>query len=179
MKMYGRLSLLLVMVLSGCTTNYMYQGRFSAKDAYGKERHFLIYWPKTELLLGETKAGPAIMLTECNQTAIDFSDQSQNEIVFRGEQGSDRLIKGKTPDNGESFNCGRILKYAKFVDIPTGPIELSITCEPVSNEFAIKPRDYPKARTEPYLVPVYISEKKRSIFGQTLPGPKLDCPTNQ
>ena len=167
------LLMILTLVLSGCT-NYMYQGQFTGQDAYGKERHFVLYWPKTEQLIGTTKAGPAILLTECSLTKIDFDDQPQG-IIFRGEQGLDRLA-GQPSTVERNQTCGKILNYAKLADVPAGNLDLEINCEPMSNDFAIQPRNYLKARQAPYQVPVVEKTRHWSLFGETLPGPVLDCP---
>lgn len=158
---------------TGCT-NYIYEGQWSAPDAYGKERHYLLYWPKTEQLLGTTKAGPAVLLTECSLTKIDFDDQPQG-IIFRGEQGRDHL-PGSASSEERDQACGKILDYTRLSDVPAGDIQLKIDCEPISDEFATQPRNYPKARPEPYVIPVVEKTKQWSLVGKTLPGPVLDCP---
>lgn len=161
------------LVLSGCT-NYIYEGRLTATDAYGNERHFILYWPKTDPLIGAAKAGPAVLLTECSTTRIDFDDRPAG-IIFRGEQGRDRLPeKGATTAVDQT--CGKILGYAKLVNVPAGDLKVEIDCEPVSDEFAAQPRDYLKARSEPYVFPVVEKTKRWSLFGETLPAPVLACP---
>lgn len=172
MKRAIYLSLVFTWVLSGCT-NYLYQGQFSGTDAYGKERHYILYWPKTEQLLGTTKAGPAVLLTECSLTKIDFDDQPQG-IIFRGEQERDRL-PGSNSSVGRDQLCGKILNYAELADISAGNIQLEIDCEPISDDFAIQPRNYPKAKPGPYVIPVIEKIKKWSLTGETLPAPTLDC----
>jgi len=172
MRRIPYLLMILALVLSGCT-NYMYQGQFTGPDAYGKERHFLLYWPKTEQLIGTTKAGPAILLTECSLTRIDFDDQPQ-AIIFRGEPGRDRLA-GQPSTVERDQTCGKILNYAKLADVPAGNLQLEIDCEPMSDEFAVQPRNYLKASREPYQVTVMEKTRHWSLMGETLPGPVLDC----
>src|SRR5664279_2599863 len=95
---------------TGCT-NLLYQGELTAQDAFGKERHFLLYWTRTDPLLGQAKAGPAILLTECSPlTRIDFADQPEG-IVFRGMPGFDRL-PGQTGTDNLNPICGKISTYA-------------------------------------------------------------------
>ena len=70
-----------LLLISGCT-NFLYQGEISARDAYGKERQFILYWTRKDPLIGSATAGPAILLTECSPlTRIDFSERPEG-IVF-------------------------------------------------------------------------------------------------
>jgi hypothetical protein len=151
----------------------MYEGKWAAPDSNGIERHFVLYWPKTEQLLGTTKAGPAVLLTECSLTRIDFSNQPQG-IVFRGEPGRDRLSGSTSPLNGNPV-CGKILNFSKLEEVPAGDIQLKVDCEPVSDAFAARPRTYIKASPEPYTVHVFEKTRHWSLFGETLPGPVLNC----
>lgn len=72
--------------------------------------------------------------------------------------------------------CGKILNHSKLSDAPAGDIQLKIDCEPMANDFAAQPRNYPKARPEPYVVHVAETEKHWGPLGETLPGPVPDCP---
>ena len=95
-----------LMLNTGCT-NLLYQGELTAQDAFGNERHFLLYWTRTDPLIGQGKAGPAILLTECSPlTRIDFADQPEG-IVFRGTPGFDRL-PGQTGTDNLNPVCGKI-----------------------------------------------------------------------
>jgi len=172
MKLTTYLLVICLGILSGCT-NYMYQGQLSASDAYGQERQFILYWPKTEQLLGTTNAGPAILLTECSTTRIDFSDQPQG-IIFRGEQGMDRL-PGSDAAVSDDQVCGKFLSYDKLADVPPGDLALQVDCEPIPDDFAAFPRDYLKARAEPYVFPVVEETRHWSLFGETPPAPVLYC----
>lgn len=173
MRHIGYLLVGLTALLSGCT-NYLYQGKLTAMDAHGKERHFVLYWTKTDPLIGKSKAGPAILLTECSTTRIDFSDQPQG-IIFRGERGRDRPA-GKGKSAALPQTCGKILGYAKLADVPAGPLNVEIDCTPLSNSFAIQKRDYLKAREKPYAFPVVEKINRWSLMGTTLPAPVLNCP---
>lgn len=167
------LPLLLAWALSGCT-NYLYQGQLSGVDAHGKKGQFQLYWSKTEKLIGSTKAGPAILRTECSFTAIAFEDQPDG-IIFRGEQGKDRL-PGKSTTVNRDQPCGKILNYAKLADAREGELSVTIGCEPMPpDDFDVRPRNYPKARTNPYIFPVVEKIKRWSLFGETLEAPILSC----
>lgn len=173
MRRIASLCLGLTLVLSGCS-NSLYEGRLTATDAYGKERHFILYWSKTEPLIGSAKAGPAVLLTECSATRIDFADRPQG-IVFRGEPGRDRPSATAAAVDGGRV-CGRLLGYARLTDVAAGKLKVEIDCEPVADEFAMQPRDYLKARPEPYVFSVVVKARRWSLFGETLPAPVAGCP---
>ncbi|NJD90566.1 MAG: hypothetical protein FIA91_03480 [Geobacter sp.] len=165
---------LIICCTAGCT-NFLYQGELAALDSYGKERHFVLYWTKTEPLMGEAKAGPAILLTECSPlTRIDFSERFDG-IFFLGMPGDDRL-PGQRRTTSWDMVCGKIANYARWVDVPAGQLSLSILCEPLHDEFDVEPRNYLAARQEAYSFPVVEKIKRWSFFGETLDGPLTpDC----
>src|SRR4051812_29452591 len=83
-------SVLTCLWLSAGCTNHLYQGEMIALDAYGRERQFIMYWTRTDPLLGMPKASPAVLLTECSPNGIEFSEEPEG-VVFRGVPGRDRL----------------------------------------------------------------------------------------
>jgi hypothetical protein len=158
-------------LVTGCT-NFLYQGEISSQDAYGRERHFVLYWTKTDPLIGLSKAGPAILLTECSPlTRIDFSEQIEG-IVFRGIPGYDRL-PGQSGATDPNLTCGKVTNYARWTEAKEGPLSVDVFCEPVQNDFAVEPRNYLAARQQPYTFPIVEKEKKWSILGETLHGPTV------
>jgi hypothetical protein len=156
----------------GCT-NFLYQGDLAAQDAYGKERRFVLYWTKTDPLLGEAKAGPAILLTECSPfTRVEFGDQPEG-IVFRGMPGFDRLPGQAAPINQNQI-CGRITSYATLRDAHAGPLGVAIYCQPVpGDDFVVQPRNYLAAQPEPHSFPIVEKVRRWSLFGETLSGPSV------
>jgi hypothetical protein len=166
-------ALLFILTLSGCT-NYLYQGELSGMDAYDKPNRFTLYWPKTEPLIGRDKAGPAILMTDCSTTRIDFSDQPEG-IVFRGEPDRDRLA-GATTTVTQNQICGKFIGPLKLAEVQAGALAVAINCEPMpADEFAAQPRNYPKAKAEPYIFQIVEKIKRWSWFGETLPGPEAAC----
>ena len=171
-----RINLLFITIVlwmtAGCT-NFLYQGEISAPDSYGKERHFVLYWTKTDPLIGTAKAGPAILLTECSDTTrIDFGDQAEG-IVFRGEPGRDRL-SGQTESVGLNQICGKITNYATLNAAMAGLLTVAIYCQPMpKDEFAVQLRNYLAARQEPFEFQVVEKQKKWSFLGETLQGPPV------
>jgi len=158
-------------IVSGCT-NFLYQGEISAQDAYGKERHFVLYWTRTDPLIGQAKAGPAILLTECSPlTRIDFSEQVEG-IVFRGMPGFDRL-PGQSGATDQNVICGKVANYARWTDAKEGALFVAAFCEPVPNDFALEPRNYLAVRSEPYSFPIIEKVKRWSFLGETLEGPPV------
>ena len=173
--MIPRRVLLLAMTLwliAGCA-NSLYQGELAASDAYGKDRRFVLYWTKTDPLLGQAKAGPAILLTECSPlTRIEFDDQPEG-IVFRGMPDLD-LLPGQAGAVNPDPICGKVLNYASLGDAHSGPLAVAIYCQPApKDDFAVQPRNYLAARPEPYVFPIDEKIKKWSLGGETLAGPPV------
>jgi hypothetical protein len=157
---------------SGCT-NVLYQGEVDAQDSYGKERHFVLYWTKTDPLLGQAKAGPAVLLIECSPfTRIEFDDQPEG-IVFRGMPGFDRLLEQAAVPERDPI-CGKVINYTTLREAHAGPLAVAIYCQPVPGDsFAIQPRNYLAAQAEPYSFPVVEKIERWSLFGETLSGPPV------
>ena len=157
---------------SGCA-NVLYQGDLVAPDASGKERHFVLYWTKTDPMLGQAKAGPAILLTECSpSTRIEFDDQPEG-IVFRGMPGFDRLPR-QTVALERDYVCGKVINYTTLREAHAGPLTMTIYCQPVpGDDFAVQPRNYLAALPEPYSFSIVEKTKTWSLFGETLAGPSV------
>jgi len=165
---------LTLLFFTGCT-NILYQGELTTQDAYGKERQFILYWTSTEPLIGEAKAGPAVLLTECSLTRIDFTDQSEG-VVFRGTAGEDRLA-GRTDAVEINQICGVIEGISSLREAKSGTIDVRIDCEPMPpDDFAAYPRNYLAASPPKHRFTIVETERSWSILGQTLPGPApIDC----
>jgi len=160
-----------LLLASGCT-NYLYQGEMSARDAYGNERQFVLYWSKKEPLIGDATAGPAVLLTECSPlTRIDFSERAEG-IVFLSSSDRDRL-----PGQGGAVNpnliCGRVTDHVRLTEAKAGTLSLAILCEPIPNDFAVEPRNYPAAQAQPYVFPIVEKVKRWRLLGETLEGPPV------
>ena len=166
-------ALLFALTLGGCA-NYLYQGELAGMDAHDKPNRFTLYWPKTEPLVGSDKAGPAILMTGCSTTRINFSDQPEG-IVFRGEPGMDR-VAGASASVTQNQVCGKFVGPTRLVQVQAGALAVAISCEPMpADEFAARPRNYPRAKTEPYIFQIVEKIKRWSWFGETLPGPEAVC----
>jgi hypothetical protein len=140
----------------------------TAEDSQGEERDIVMYWTKTDLLLGRTKAGSARLLTECG-VPIRF-DQRPEGVLFRGTPGDDALAGGTTPNVSE-FECGRFTDHETLTEIQDGRVSFVIECVPVTDEFSAFPRTYIAASEKPYEIQV-TSVMERSIFGKTFEGPE-------
>lgn len=159
-----------LLVISGCT-NALYQGELTAPDAYGNERHFILYWTRTEPLLGQDKAGPAILLTECSLTRIDFSDQAEG-VVFRGMPGEDRL-SGATDTVALGQVCGILSDVSSLRQAGVGTLEVRIDCQPLPpDEFAVSKRNYLAASPPSHSFNIIEAKREWSFLGQTLAGPE-------
>jgi hypothetical protein len=158
--------LLSLFCLSACT-NYLYQGSLRAPDSNGIERENIIYWPKTELLLGKTKGGPATLMTECG-SSLQFDERPEG-IVFRGSPASDLDSKTGKPVDAQHI-CGQFLNFDRFADSSGGDLNLSILCTALSDDFSVIERTYLQAKETPYVFKI-TEQKEWSFFGSILSAP--------
>jgi hypothetical protein len=170
-KLFTVFILLLASQLVGCT-NYLYQGAIKAEDSAGKQRQVVLYWSKTDPLIGDEKADMAHLLTECGALVV-FENQPQG-IIFRGNPDRDRLANtgAVTPNAENTLECGRILHAQRLTELGKGKVSLTIRCEPISNEFSVKPLTYIKAREAAYDFDVSES-KSWSFLGSTPKAPAV------
>ncbi|NOZ37938.1 MAG: hypothetical protein GXP11_07720 [Gammaproteobacteria bacterium] len=161
------LVVLVVVVLSGCT-NFIYHGTIMAEDMAGTDRKVLLYWPKTEPLLGAVKAGPASLITECGET-LTFSDRPQG-VIYRGSPDRDQLPGSTTPvDDGTE--CGRIENLQALKQFEGGDALLTIRCEPLAgDDFSVVSRTRIRPSEQPYRFEMQ-EEKQWSLLGAALPPP--------
>ncbi len=172
MRRIGLLLTALTLWLTAGCTNLLYQGELTALDSSGNERHFILYWTKSDPLVGAAKAGPAILLTECSPfTRISFDEQPDG-LIFRGAPGEDRL-PGDNPSIVTDLTCGKVATYSRWVDAREGALSLAILCQPINSDFQLQPRNYLKARGESYTFSIVQQVRKWSFFGETLPGPAI------
>lgn len=148
-----------IILLNGCAT-YVYQGDIRAKDSNGVERQTVLYWTKTDPLIGSAKAGPAVLRTACG-TPVTY-DQQSDAIVFRGSPDKDRLA-GQHEAVRSGQVCGRFVGHTRFVEIGPGPLQLTIHCAPLTSEFSVS-RAYLQARQAPYTFAIH-EQKHWSLVG--------------
>lgn len=168
-KLAQRIVLLACVSLAGCT-NTLYQAETAGLDTGGNQRNFILYWTKTDQLLGTTKAGPAILLTECSSARPEFVNADEG-IVFFGAQGFDRIPGEPAPGNAK-FPCGKIPGFGHLRDVPAGTIQLIMSCEPVADEFAVTSRNYLAPHPQPYVLNVEEKQREWNFLGQSLAAPQ-------
>ncbi len=154
-------------LLAGCTTT-VYQGSIRAPDSGNQQRQVILYWSKTEPLIGEAKADIAHLLTECGSLLV-FENTGQG-IVFRGEPGRDKPVSGQ-PADPNKFECGRFVDASDLKEVAAGPVALTIQCDPVSDDFSVTPRQYIKASDQPYQFAV-TADEQWNFLGATPALPK-------
>ncbi len=156
-------SLLLLVLLSGCTTT-LYTGRFIATDSAGKDQPFVVYWNATEPLIGARKASPVTVLP-CYPRTLQFEEQAAPTgsgaptwIVFRGEPGQDQPV-ASVPQLADGI-CGRILNAPKLVQLDGSELQMVITCEATAGDEFSTAKPYLQAKAEPYRIPILQRESK-------------------
>lgn len=154
-------------LLAGCTTT-VYQGSIKAPDAGNTQRQVVLYWTKTEPWVGDAKADIAHLLTECGSLVV-FENTGQG-IVFRGEPGRDIPVSGQA-NSPNTFECGRFVDAKDLKAVTTGPVALTIQCNPVSDDFSVTPRQYLKASSQPYEFNI-TADEQWSMLGTTPTVPK-------
>jgi hypothetical protein len=163
--------------LTGCTHS-LYHAELDALNSEEFPRKTLLYWSKTNKLIGAPKAGPILLMTACSTRRIHF-DETETGIVFRGTPGQDR-IPGQPGTVTEGTICGKVQSAAKITDLQAGPLSLTVHCEAMTDEFSIRTGlfspSYLQAREEPYVVDVQ-EEQGWSLLGRTPDAPQPPaCP---
>ena len=150
--------LIVLSVLTGCTTTTLYTGNFSAEDSKGTVQPFVLYWNASDSFIGSIKASPVALLS-CHSKTILFEEQpapttmgTQTWIVFRGDPGNDQPVLS-LPQLGEGI-CGRILTKNNLSELADPKIELTISCEAGQGDDFTTPTPYLKAKIEPYTIDI-------------------------
>lgn len=158
----------LLLLASGCT-NTLYRANLDVLNSEGQKRKSTLYWTKTDKLIGESKAGPIVLMTACSTRRINFDDTATG-IVFRGTPGQDR-IAGQNDSVTEGIVCGQIDNVPRISELKSGPLVLTIKCEAIDDEFSVRDglysSAYIQARDNPYRFNVFESSNL-SFFG-TIP----------
>ncbi|MGD7036101.1 hypothetical protein [Methylotuvimicrobium buryatense] len=165
-------SIYLLVLLNGCTLS-MYTAELDALNSDGEPRKALLYWSKTDRLIGTSKAGPVILMTECSTRRLSF-DETEARIIYRGEPGRDR-IAGQNETIEDGTVCAKIETQLKLTELQAGELMLTMLCEAVYDEFSIQEGLYTpaylKAREAPYLFDVQ-ENTSWSLFGETPKAPE-------
>lgn len=151
----------LAIAIQGCVTNSLYTGDLTVPDPEaGNDRRVVLYWTKTDPLLGSPKAGPATVLTQCGRS-MTFVERPEG-IVYRGDPGRDITSDGSPVEDGQV--CGRFLGHQRFVDLNEGLLQVQVMCEAQFDDFSVVREGYLPARAEPYTFPISRAEAS-SLFG--------------
>jgi len=159
----------LLLLLTTACTNTLYQAELNVLNSEGQSRQAIVYWTKTEKLLGEAKAGPIVLLTACSNRRINF-DQTSSGIQFRGEPGMDRL-QGHSSTVSEGTLCGQVENGSILTELKSGPLLLSIKCEGISDDFTLGSSSYIQARELPYQFDIQESSQW-SFLGTIIEAPQ-------
>ena len=169
--------LLVLGFLTGCTHS-LYHAELDTLNSEGDPRKSVLYWSKTDKLIGDAKAGPILLMTACSTRRIHF-DETETGIVFRGTPGQDR-IPGQSGTVAEGTICGKVQSDSKITDLQAGPLLLTVSCEAMTDEFSIRTGlfspSYLQTRESPYQFEVQ-EERSWSVLGRTPDAPEPPaCP---
>lgn len=155
-----------LLFVQGCT-NKLYHGEIDTLNSNDQESQVIIYWTKTEPFIGEDKAGPAVIMTECSTRNLMFSE-TEDGIYFFGTPGNDRQAD-QTPVTTQNVHCGKIANETRFTNIQAGPVNIEIKCVADIDEFTVVTEQfypaYINARAEPYTFEIQESSSW-SFFGE-------------
>ncbi len=150
---YSVLAWLIATVLTSGCTHSLYQGELEVLNSNDEPRKAVIYWTKTDVVIGEDKAGPAILMTECSTRRLSFVEKGTG-LYFFGAPDRDRLMNQAKPINTPNILCGKIIDKLRFKSIEPGPLEVNIRCTANVDEFSVDTPGaspaYIKAQQEPY-----------------------------
>lgn len=169
--------LIVFVILTGCTHS-LYRAELDTLNSEEFLRKTVLYWSKTDKLIGAPKAGPILLMTACSTRRIHF-DETENGIVFRGTPGQDR-IPGQPGTVAEGTICGKVQSTSKIADLQAGPLSLTVHCKAMIDEFSIRTGSfspsYIQAREEPYRFDVQ-EKRSWSVLGKTPTAPEPPaCP---
>jgi len=166
----------LTVSLTGCI-NSLYQAETAALDTAGNERNFILYWTNTEPWIGTSKAGPAVLLTECSSARPAFVN-TDDGIIFFGLMGYDQLPDQSGLNSGRLL-CGKIENYTHLREIRAGSISVTMRCKPTADDFSVGNKTYLAPRPEPYVLKVLEKERQWSFLGKSLAAPLApECRSN-
>ncbi len=155
----------ILLLFQGCT-NSLYQGEINALSSDYHERKVLIYWTKTQPLLGEEKAGPAVLITECSTRRLTFTEKKSG-LYFYGDPGKD-ILANQMAITSQTTICGKVVAKKQFITIKPGPLQIDILCEPLDDDFSVQSETassaYIKASNTPYTFEITESSSW-SLFG--------------
>ena len=154
-------------------TNTLYYGEIDAYNSDNKETKVVLYWTKTEPLIGTDKAGVAVLLTECSTRRLNFLER-ENGIVFFGEPGKD-IQADQIPINTQNIPCGKIVNEVSYENIQAGPLAVKIQCKAALRDSFLAPPEglsssYIKAIDTPYTYDI-MEKSSCSFFGETIDFP--------
>lgn len=145
--------LMATLFLSGCAHNYVYSGTLEAEDSTGKTRKHLLYWNRTERIIGyDTVEGSVRMLPQCSLNTVAY-DEQPNGIVFRARENDKQVIGEAAPDLKQRV-CGKVMGANRIKDLAEGTVEVTVLCEDEPADELSRPKPYLKASERPYPFPV-------------------------
>lgn len=148
--------LLVALMVSGCAHKYVYSGTLEAQDSLGNVGQHLIYWNKTTRPLWfDSQEGSVRVLPQCSLNTLAYDEQPTG-IIFRARD-RDKQVLERAQDQ---HVCGRVLNAKRIVDLPDGPIDVTVSCEDAPQDDLDTPQPYLKPREEPYEFPVTRTEVK-------------------
>lgn len=140
---------LVQVLLTGCATTYLYEGRLRANDSSGTMREHVVYWNRTHRRFWfDSASGSVTLLSACSTSSLQY-DEREGGIFFR-RRGSDHIL---VPN--ERGVCGEVMGAKSVADLSEPEIQLTVYCVPEADEFSVAAPDaYLGARHEPYTIPV-------------------------
>lgn len=159
-------------MITACSHS-LYHAELDVLSSDEKPHKSVLYWSKTNPLIGSAKAGPIVLMTACSTRRLNF-DETELGIVFRGMPDQDRM-PGQNAKISDGIICGEVNTKSSIVDLRSGPLMLTIHCEAVTDEFSISDGlfspVYIKARKAPYRYDVQ-ENNSWSLIGETPEAPK-------
>lgn len=159
---------------TGCATYYNHQGSFTAENASGEVREFLVNWQTADYpdwALSSDRSTAISLTTQCSERVLRFVDGiSTSEtpscggdgktIVWCGDPARDLTMQG-TPVTGSNHLCGWITapggQPVSIAELGT-QLELHIQCWPAETRIGSgdeqRNLDYLKASSVPYQLAV-------------------------
>lgn len=132
-----------LLLIAGCA-NTIYKAELDVFNSNNEKQKSILYWSKTGKLIGDSMAGPVILMTACSTRRINFVEMDSG-IVFRGNPNEDRMPGQSSSNVAEGTLCGQIDSANQISKLKSGSLLLTIKCEAVLDEFSATDYKYTPA----------------------------------
>ncbi len=131
------LIIVLLLLIQGCT-HTLYQGDLVSANNFDQQQSFRLWWIKTSLFSRQKGDGSIRLDTGCSRYGFTESDKGLN-VVLPADQ-----YKSENGQQGDRITCAKITNLQRIRDYQKGELTVETYCSPVSSEFSVEKKTFPK-----------------------------------